>query len=126
MAWQAIYGVTVSLSKCAILLLYTRVFTTRKRGFTIAVYVVGAVVVATGLANTFEAIFQCAPVAYKWNKSISGGKCLDEVAFDRYISISNVVTGVVMLLMPLPLVWELNIMLRQKIALTLTFLHGIM
>ena len=126
MAWMSVYGVSVSLSKCAILLLYTRVFTTRKWGFTIAVYIVGAIVIATGLVNTFEAIFQCAPVAYKWNKSIKGGKCIDDVAFDRYISISNVVTGAVMLLLPLPLVWELNIQVRQKIAITLTFLHGIM
>lgn len=123
---MSVYGVSVSLSKCAILLLYTRVFTTQKRGFTIAVYIVGAIVVATGLVNIFEAIFQCAPVAYKWNKSIRGGKCMDESAFERYISISNVVTGTVMLLLPLPLVWGLKITLRQKIALTLTFLHGIM
>ncbi len=123
---MSVYGVSVSLSKCAILLLYTRVFTTQKRGFTIAVYTVGAIVVATGLVNIFEAIFQCAPVAYKWNKSIRGGKCMDELAFERYISISNVVTGTVMLLLPLPLVWGLKITLRQKIALTLTFLHGIM
>lgn len=123
---MSVYGVSVSLSKCAILLLYTRVFTTQKRGFTIAVYIVGAIVVATGLVNIFEAIFQCAPVTYEWNKSIRGGKCMDELAFERYISISNVVTGTVMLLLPLPLVWGLKITLRQKIALTLTFLHGIM
>jgi len=123
---MVVYGSAVALSKCAILLLYTRVFTTRKRGFTVAVYIVGAVVVATGLVNTFTAIFQCVPIAYKWNKSLSGGKCIDEVAFERYMSIPNVVTGAVMLVMPLPLVWELNITLRQKIALTLTFLHGIM
>ena len=123
---MAVYGIAVALSKCAILLLYTRVFTTRKRGFTIAVYIVGAVVVATGVVNALTAIFQCTPVPYKWDKAISGGTCIDVVAFERYMAIPNVVTGVVMLLMPLPLVWALNVTLRQKIALTLTFLHGIM
>lgn len=122
---MVVYGSAVALSKCAILLLYTRVFTTRKRGFTLAVYIVGAVVVATGLVNTFTAIFQCGPIAYKWDKSLRG-KCIDEVAFERYMSIPNVVTGAVMLVMPLPLVWELKVTLRQKVALTLTFLHGTM
>lgn len=125
-AWLILYAFSITLSKCAILLLYVRVFTTRMRAFTVAVYLVGFVVVSTGVAIIFVTIFQCSPAAYEWNKTIQGGTCINQVAFARYMSISNVLTGFVMLLMPLPLVWKLNITVQQKIALTATFFHGIM
>ena len=126
MAWMIIYGLSIAFSKCAILLLYIRVFTTIKRTFTITSWLVGFFVIMTGIANIFGAVFQCSPVAYAWDKSIPRGNCMDIVAFSRYMAIPNVVTGAVMLIMPLPVVWNLNIDVSAKIALTATFLHGIM
>ena len=126
MAWMIIYGLSIALSKCAILLLYIRVFTTDKRAFTITAYIVGAVIVAAGIANTFIAILQCNPQSFAWNKSIKGGTCINVITWARYMAIPNVVTGAVMLIMPLPLVWRLNVSIAAKIALTATFLHGIM
>lgn len=126
MAWMLIYGLSIALSKCAILLLYTRVFTTSNRFFTFGAYLIGFIVAATGIVNTSMTIFQCSPVAYEWNKSVHGGKCIDELAFARYMAIPNVITGAVMLIMPIPLVWRLNLNLSAKIAVTATVLHGTM
>ena len=126
MAWLILYGLSIALSKCAILFLYVRVFTTRNKTFTFGVYLIGFFVIATGVANMFVAIFQCSPVAYEWDKSIQGGNCIDEVAFARYMAIPNVITGVFMLVMPLPLSWRLNLDIAAKIALTATLLHGTM
>ena len=126
MAWLILYSLSIALSKCAILLLYVRVFTTSNKAFTISVYLIGFVVVATGIADTFVAIFQCSPVAYEWDKSIQGGTCIDTIAFARYMTIPNVVTGAIMLIMPLPLVWRLNLTVSARIALMVTFMHGIM
>ena len=126
MAWLILYGLSIALSKCAILLLYVRVFTTSNKTFILGVYLVGFVVIANGIANTFVAIFQCSPVAYEWNKSIQGGRCIDDIAFARYMTIPNVVTGAIMLVMPLPLSWRLNLTVSARIGLTATFLHGIM
>lgn len=126
MAWLILYGVCIAFSKCAILLLYVRVFTTSNKTFIASVYLVGFVVIATGVANTFVAIFQCSPVAYEWNKSIEGGQCIDQIAFARYMAIPNVVTGAFMLVMPLPLAWRLNLTVSARLALTATLLHGIM
>ncbi|KAF6232604.1 hypothetical protein HO173_009272 [Letharia columbiana] len=125
MAWLILYGLSIALSKCAILLLYLRVFTTSNKAFTTCVYLTGSVVVATGIANTFAALFQCSPVAYAWNKSLPGGHCIDEVAFARSMTLPNVVTGAIMLVVPLPLSWRLNLTLSARVALTATFLHGI-
>lgn len=126
MAWLIVYGLSIALSKCAILLLYLRVFTTSNKAFAASVYVIGFVVIATGVANTFVAIFQCTPVAYEWDKSVQDGRCIDVVAFARYMTIPNVVTGAIMLIMPLPLAWKLNLEISAKLALTATLLHGIM
>lgn len=126
MAWMILYGLSIALSKIAILLLYIRVFTTCKRLFTISASLVGLVIISTGIANTFIAVLQCKPQAFAWDKSIKGGTCIDEIAWTRYMAIPNVVTGGVMLAMPLPIVWRLNVSLSAKVALTATFLHGIM
>ena len=126
MAWLILYGLSIALSKCAILLLYVRVFTTSNKTFILGVFLVGFIVIATGISNTFVAIFQCSPVAYEWNKSIQGGTCIDEIAFARYMTIPNVVTGAIMLIMPLPLSWRLNLTVSARLGLTATFLHGIM
>ena len=48
------------------------------------------------------------------------------VAFARFMTIPNVVTGAIMLIMPLPLAWKLNLDFSAKLALTATLLHGIM
>lgn len=126
MAWMIVYSLAISFSKCAILLLYVRVFTTQKRGFSITAYLVGFVVIATALTNTFTAISQCSPQAFAWDKSMPKGKCMDVFANAQYMAIPNVVTGAVMLAMPMPLVWHLKIDVSAKTALTATFLHGIM
>lgn len=126
MAWLILYGLSIALSKCAILFLYVRVFTTSNRTFTLSVYLIGFIVIATGIANTFVSVFQCSPIAYEWDKSLQGGKCIDELTFAQYMAIPNVVTGTLMLVMPLPLAWRLNLDISAKIALIATFLHGTM
>lgn len=122
---MALYGASVALSKCAILLLYVRVFTTSNKRFTVAVWVVGIFVCATGITTIVGSVFQCTPVARNWDISVRG-HCINKLDFARYTAIPNVVTGFVMLFLPLPTVWHLNITIQQKIALTATFLHGIM
>ncbi|KAL8964201.1 MAG: hypothetical protein Q9183_004621, partial [Haloplaca sp. 2 TL-2023] len=123
-SWMALYGASVALSKCAILLLYVRVFTTSNRKFAFAVYAVGFFVVATGVATTVGSLLQCTPIARNWDMTMQG-RCIDKLDFARYTAIPNVISGFFMLLLPLPMVWRLNITIQQKIALTATFLHGI-
>ncbi|KAL8678232.1 MAG: hypothetical protein Q9224_007133 [Gallowayella concinna] len=102
-----------------------RVFTTNLRSFTAAATVIGFLIGATGITTIVGSILQCLPIAYNWDKSTQG-RCINEVDFARYTAIPNVITGFAMLLLPLPMAWRLNINVPQKIALTATFLHGIM
>ncbi|KAL8652631.1 MAG: hypothetical protein Q9210_002574 [Variospora velana] len=124
-SWMSLYGASVALSKVAILLLYLRVFTTSMKKFVVATCVIGAVVVSIGIATVVGSIFNCTPMARNWDNNIPG-RCIDELKFARYTAIPNMVTGFAMLILPLPMVWRMNIDVQQKIALTATFLHGIM
>jgi hypothetical protein len=44
----------------------------------------------------------------------------------RYGSIPNIVTDVVMLILPMPLIWGLHVSTKVKIGLLVTFLLGSM
>ncbi|KAL8809828.1 MAG: hypothetical protein Q9200_003074 [Gallowayella weberi] len=124
-SWMTLYGASITTAKIAILLLYIRVFTTELRRFTLAVTVIGTFIVATGITTIVGSVLQCMPIAYNWDKT-TPGRCINEVNFARYMAIANIITGFAMLILPLPMVWRLNINVPQKIALTATFLHGIM
>ncbi|PLB44745.1 hypothetical protein P170DRAFT_479293 [Aspergillus steynii IBT 23096] len=113
---------TVTPAKISILLFYIRIFNTFKsRMFA---YAVGLIVMGHGIGVFFAAIFQCSPVAYTWDKTIQGGTCFDQQAFYRYVSPPNILTDVVILVMPMPFVWRLHTRMGQKLALTAVFLLG--
>jgi len=96
------------------------------KNFTLTLLVVALIVLTTGTSYAFVAIFQCSPVSYAWDKGISSGKCVDFGMVAKWLSVPNVIDGLVMLTMPIPVVWALAIETQQKIALTATFFHGIM
>lgn len=99
-----------------------RIFSTRK--FQITAYVVGSIVLALGFAVLFETIFQCSPIAYGWDSTINPGECIDQTLFYRAVSPINVLTGVLILVMPIPLVWRIQAPRGQKVALTVVFVLG--
>ena len=83
-------------------------------------------VAGLGIAIFIATIFQCSPVAYEWDKTKPGGKCVDQLAFDRWLSLPNILIDVMMLAVPLPLVWTLRISSGNKIGLTMLFVVGSM
>lgn len=87
-------------------------------------YAAGFIVLGHGVGVFFAAIFQCSPVQYAWDKTIEGGSCFDQQAFYRYVSPPNILTDVLILVMPLPFVWKLHTRMTQKLALTGVFLLG--
>ncbi|KAL2816082.1 hypothetical protein BJX63DRAFT_430374 [Aspergillus granulosus] len=113
---------TVTPAKISILLFYVRIFQTRS--FKILSYIVGFLVLGHGIGVFFAAVFQCSPVQYTWDKTIPGGSCFDQQAFYRYVSLPNILTDFVILIMPMPVVWKLQTRLTQKLALTGVFLLG--
>jgi hypothetical protein len=69
-----------------------------------------------------DALF-CIPVEFQWNKQLRG-HCGNQKLLQLMSPIPWIVTDVVILLMPLPMVRQLHLPFKQKVALTGLFLLG--
>lgn len=118
---QTPYKVTVCLNKAATILLYLRIFSTRK--FRIAAFTVMAIIVAASTGSIFATIFQCVPVAGAWDRSISA-KCINSGKFWVAYAVMNILTDVMVLVLPLPLFASLSLGRRDKTMLYSLFLLG--
>lgn len=67
----------------------------------------------------------CQPVSYFWNK-LQTGRCINEVDFFRGNGITNMMLDFLVLVLPLPMVWRLDLKLRQKLVVTGIFMLGIL
>lgn len=66
-------------------------------------------------------------MSYLWDKSQLHGWCIPQEPHLRYgTSLTDIVTDVVMLILPIPLVWNLQTSRKVKIGLMVTFLTGSM
>ena len=124
LAMEWVYGLAVMLPKLAILGFYLRIFV--HRSFRTTVHMLIGIVISTFLATGLTAMFQCIPLRYVWDKTISDGRCIDVLAFYRWISLPNIITDAVMLVLPIPMVWKLNASTGKKFGLTILFLTGSM
>lgn len=119
-----IWALAVALPKLAILGFYLRFF---KSPYERAIsYVLMFVTVATFVAVGLTATFQCTPVSYQWARTTPGtqGKCIEVTTFYDWMSFPNIVTDVVMLVLPLPMIYRLQLSRRQKIGLAVIFATG--
>lgn len=119
-----LYLAAVVFPKLAILAIYLRVFTQPR--FRIVCYLLAAVLVANWIGTTVAGLLICRPLRYLWDHSIPGGHCFDINAWFRWASLVNIVTDVVMLILPLPVIWVLHTSKNVKIGLTITFATGSM
>jgi hypothetical protein len=122
-AGEIIYFPAMIFPKLAILAMYMRIFT-MQRAYRHTVYIIGSLLILWGVAGTLTSLAYCKPFAYHWDKTIVGGKCGDKMAAYRWISVPNIVADVVMLVLPLPAIYKLQIDLAGKIGLGLTFVVG--
>lgn len=119
---EYIYMASITFPKLAILALYMRIFTTQR--YLIATYFTGGLIIVTFLIGIVMSSLICVPFAYHWNKNIPGGQCGDIMAAYRYISVPNITTDFLTLILPLPAIWKLHVDTGVKIGLFITFAFG--
>ena len=122
---EIIYDVLVGAIKSSILLFYARVF---PRGATlylwrIFLYIILVVIVSVYLSATVVAVFQCIPISYTWDKR-TPGRCLDLILLYYLGAANNIVTDLMILVLPMPVVWNLQMPRSKKYAVTGVFLMG--
>ncbi|KAJ5611925.1 hypothetical protein N7528_009030 [Penicillium herquei] len=117
-----LYVLDAKLPKISILILYRRIFSTSILRILSDILIVA--LTTDILSCTILLFFMCRPFAANWDPSIPGAKCLDVVAIYTWGSLPNIITDIIMLLLPMPVIWSLHIGLRTKIQLTITFALG--
>ena len=120
---QLFYGWVGPAIKISFLLLYRRIFVIQ--WFMRATLVVAALVFAWSMAVTFSVIFECQPVGSYWQPLLQQ-HCIDSQKFYWANGISNLLLDVIILTLPIPVIWRLQMSLRRKISLTVIFALGIL
>ncbi|KAI4727038.1 hypothetical protein E4T49_05163 [Aureobasidium sp. EXF-10728] len=117
-----VYQASLSLTKISILLQYRRVFV----GSDIQRIIAGSicVIIVYGLWSVLSTAFMCTPVSYFWDTSI-GGHCLSRMGVWFANASLNIITDVVICLMPVPVLNRLRLPRKQKYALIAVFCLGL-
>lgn len=125
-ASQIFYSVPLYFTKLSILLQYLRIFVVSPQGIT---YYTIQVLIWTNLlyylATTFVLIFACEPREKIWNPKIPGS-CINQQAIFILTSVVNVVTNILILILPLNCLRKLQMSLRRKLQIGLVFATGIL
>ena len=121
---QITYKAAINLTKCSILLLYLRIFN-KIRWFKWACWFVLAAVAMYMTGSVLVTIFQCKPIRAAFDKTIADKVCVDNTQFWYANAGFSISTDVIILLLPMPLVYQLQVPWPQKAALTGVFALGI-
>lgn len=117
-----IYIFSVILPKLAVLSLYISIFN-RHRASRITCYVTGFLMIGNCIGCAAAGFAVCTPLRKLWDPQVDG-HCVNINAWFRYSRIVNIVSDVIMLVLPIPHVIRLQSTMRLKIGLLITFLLG--
>lgn len=114
------------LTKIAMLLLYLKVFPSQtfRRICFVMVGICLAYIPATALAT----LFNCTPVSYNWTgwTGETQGHCFSFNTFAWAQSSINILLDLIIILLPIPQLWKLNMGRKKRIQLVLMFSVGLL
>lgn len=108
--------------KFSILKLYGSIFISRR--FHACLWAVGAFVAGLTVSGAGVSIGQCVPIAFAWDPTIPGGSCVNYGLLVLIAGVLNVVTDLVILVLPIPSVLRLQISKQKKYLIIFTFAMG--
>lgn len=115
---EILYAWNLGWTKLSLLLMYYRIF--HIPFFKKMTWAVGTFVFAWVICITFLFIFICVPVEKLWYPDLPG-HCINQVATWIANAASTIFTDLLILLLPIPQVWKLQLQKAEKIALTFAF-----
>ncbi|KAH7389136.1 hypothetical protein BKA64DRAFT_679886 [Cadophora sp. MPI-SDFR-AT-0126] len=115
------YTTSITFTKLSIISTYVRFF---PKGFARkANFALGVVILLFWISSIFAIVFQCVPAQSAWNYSVKG-KCYPIKKFFLSLSTFNVITDVLLCLLPGPLLWSLKMPKVQRAVVGLLFCMG--
>ncbi|KAL9046300.1 MAG: hypothetical protein Q9214_000831 [Letrouitia sp. 1 TL-2023] len=119
--YENFYAPAIATTKFSILFFYNRIFSIKN--FRIILYAIGTTVMMWWIAMQFTVIFECAPIDLTWSPH-KEGHCISLKKFFLGQAIPNIATDLILLLIPIPMIWNLQLPRSQRIALSGVFLLG--
>ncbi|PQE07542.1 integral membrane protein [Rutstroemia sp. NJR-2017a BBW] len=101
--------------KCSICLLLMRIFSTRK--FRIAASIVMGLCIAWAIMTILIGFLICHPLDYNWNLKPPGSHCGNQTVAYGSVGVVDIITDTCILILPIPMVWRLQMPKLNKILL---------
>lgn len=120
---QMMYKFSLQATKISLLLFYVRIFH-HIAWFKKVSYATILFLLIYLVTTTIVSILQCRPIQMAWEKK-EPGTCIDLLSFFVFNGAVAVLTDLIVLGLPLPLVWGLQLPLTQKLSLIPVFGIGI-
>lgn len=118
-----LYTIAIWLSKLSALAFYARIFSPGNRRFRLALWIVSGLTCAWIVAVLVSLILQCNPPQEAWERAIPGA-CQDPYNWWLASGVSSFILDLVILLLPLPMLWRLQVKPSRKGLLIGVFLCG--
>jgi hypothetical protein len=99
------YSIAITFTKFSIMATYTRIFSAG--WLRNVVYGTAIVVLCFWIASIFAIIFTCVPVQAAWDYNIKG-RCFPIVNFFYASSAFNILTDLLLVVLPVPTLWALD------------------
>ncbi|KAL9597713.1 MAG: hypothetical protein Q9219_004970 [cf. Caloplaca sp. 3 TL-2023] len=121
-----LYLMAIMFAKLSILYFYKRLFGV-KQHFRWILYGTMGFVVAYCIGIALTIIFQCSPPSATWDLLARAQKsCLSLINIEIAIGGFNIPSDIFILLLPVPILWKLQMPLRKKLGLTAIMATGIL
>ena len=122
-----LYCPTIWLAKSALLFQLMRIFAPARRG---SIYWTIHVLVWANLMFYVSAfitiLFQCIPQDKIWNPEREGGHCINYYVATIATGSVNVVSDILILLLPMFVIWRLRMGSNQKLGVSAVFATGLL
>ena len=118
------YAVTIYLVKSTILLLYLSIFGIKHE---VKRFIQGLLLLLLlyYIASIGAKAAICIPLQKLWNPTLDG-HCINNTVFFLTDCAVSIVSDVTILLLPMPLIWNLNMPFRRKVEIMTVFSFGIL
>lgn len=121
-AFSMVYPIAVALPKLSICFMYRKIFnihvTTRRIVDALIVFLI-----ANCIAWFVPTTVACRPISYLWGGAMEG-KCINTELFGVWIPFPHIVTDLIILILPLPILWNTQLKTAKKVGLIITFVAG--
>ena len=112
-----------AVSKTSALFFYARVFSMSNSRFKYALWLVHGLNAAWLLAFLMSIIFMCTPIKKVWETTIPG-TCIDNRKLWTGSAASSLIIDIIILVMPLPMLWKLQLKTIRKLQICAVFICG--